>query len=159
MGGVVIHNLRRVDAGLRGEFLEPERTPEPEDAAKSQVQDTSNEILGYNGAGIEKEGTNGMGAGAGDESWGWQNLSEYEREDDGVEVGEIGERNNFVKSGGDAPEVQVTGGAEEEQEEVEGSKKRRSKEDKEARKKAKKERNKEFKREKEKKKSKKNRDD
>ncbi|KAH4341242.1 hypothetical protein HBH98_182210 [Parastagonospora nodorum] len=31
MGSVVMHSLRRVAAGMRGEFLEPEKTPEPEE--------------------------------------------------------------------------------------------------------------------------------
>ena len=30
-GGVVLHNLRRVAAGLRGEHLDPEPSPEPEE--------------------------------------------------------------------------------------------------------------------------------
>jgi hypothetical protein len=133
-----MHNLRRVAAGLRGEYLEPEATPEPEDAEKQDEK-----IAQEGGKQIDSQSQIGEGT-----EQGWQDMSEYEREEGGVEVGELGARNNFVASGADAPAVEATG-ASEGQEEV-GSK-RKAKEDKEARKKAKKERNKEFKRQKEKK--------
>jgi hypothetical protein len=132
MGSVVMHNLRRVAAGLRGEYLEPEKTPEPE----------------------EDENVDGFGAGKkfNKERKGfttlreedWQDKAVYEQEQGGIEVGEIGDRMNFVQEGGEEPEVQVSAGAEET-----GAKKRKKEGeatsgdavvDKEARKKAKKER-------------------
>src|SRR5690242_19811345 len=36
MGGVVMHKLRRVSAGLRGEYMEPEVTPEPDDHVEQE---------------------------------------------------------------------------------------------------------------------------
>ena len=81
----------------------------------------------------------------------WQDLSEFEREQGGTEIGELGQRDNFVQSGGEPPVVQVVDDADQ----GDASNKRKANEDKEARKRAKKERNKEFKRDKEKKKTKK----
>lgn len=130
-----MHNLRRVAAGLRGEYLEPEATPEPE----------ADDKWGTKEATLAKENVETEVAVEQAAQEGWQDLSEYEREQ-GVEVGEIGDRSNFVGSGGDAPDVQATG------EEVGEKRKLTAAEDKEARKKAKKERNKEFKRQKESKK-------
>jgi hypothetical protein len=112
--------------------LEPETTPEPEE--KEQQDKGAATTNGENQDGAQQ---------------GWQDMSEYEREEGGFEVGELGDRSNFVASGGDAPGVEPTA-ALQEQEEV-GSK-RKAKDDKEARKKAKKERNKEFKKQKENKK-------
>ncbi|KAF2797674.1 hypothetical protein K505DRAFT_193526, partial [Melanomma pulvis-pyrius CBS 109.77] len=133
LGGVVMHNLRRVAAGLRGEYLEPEATPEPEEEEDRQGRGKGKGIW----AGKKTEG---VGEGQQD---GWQDREEYEREVE-VEVGEVGERDTFV---GEASEVQV----------AEGEKKRKNTEaegedmlDKEARRKAKKMRNKELKRQKEK---------
>ncbi|KAF2185086.1 hypothetical protein K469DRAFT_708362 [Zopfia rhizophila CBS 207.26] len=147
-GGIVLHSLRRVVAGMRGEVLEPEPTPEPGD-------DEGNENRRKSKKG-RKEGAEGSDTVARAEEEEWQNMSEYEREEGGIEVGEIGPRDTFVQAGGE-PEVHVVG--ESEVEEVEIGQKRKKikderKKDKEARKKAKKERNKEFKREKEKKRSK-----
>lgn len=115
-GGVVMHNLRRVAAGLKGEHLEPEPTPEPEGKAGAQND-------------IAVEAVNGLQEEVAVE--GAQDMEEFQREEGVVEVGEIGDRTNFV------------------QEEVPGSGKS-SKKDKEARKKAKKAKDKEFRAQKEK---------
>jgi hypothetical protein len=147
MGSVVMHNLRRVAAGLRGEFLEPEKTPEPEE----------NEDGNADGVGAGKKFNKkrkGFTTVTDDD---WEDKAVYEREEGLVEVGEVGDRTNFVQEGGEEPEVQVTGGAEEK-----GAKKRKKDGeasqgdavlDKEARKKAKKERDLQRKRENEKKKA------
>ncbi|KAF2749453.1 hypothetical protein M011DRAFT_398331 [Sporormia fimetaria CBS 119925] len=129
-GGVIMHNLRRVAAGLRGEYLEPEASPEPEERR----------FGGSNKTVFNEEGVNTEAEQSAQE--GWQDKAEFEREEGVVEVGEIGDRSNFVGSGGDAPAVRATG------------QKRSLLDDKEARKKAKKERNKEFKKQKEMKKAK-----
>lgn len=126
-GGVVMHNLRRVAAGLRGEYLEPEATPEPEEDEGAAAAKSRSGKKGKNGADQEE----------------WQTMSEWEREEGLVEVGEIGERTNVVQEGGEAPEVEV---------EQDAPKKRKTdgeKVDKEARKKLKKQRNKELRKEKE----------
>ncbi|KAF2710449.1 hypothetical protein K504DRAFT_262404 [Pleomassaria siparia CBS 279.74] len=133
MGSVVMHNLRRVAAGLRGEYLEPEATPEPEEDEERRGKWKGKKTP------ILQEGQDD-----------WQEKEVYEREAEN-EVGEVGERGNFVADGGEAPEVQVVDDGNE------GGKKRKiteddgdSKLDKEARRKAKKERLKELKRQKEK---------
>lgn len=132
-----MHNLRRVAAGLRGEYLEPEPTPEPEGAEQQHTENAQKQ-----GGHMASQGHTGEG-----KEQGWQDMAEYEREEGGIELGELSERNHFVTSGGDAPAVEPTSA-------IEGhddvGSKRKAKEDKEARKKAKKERNKEFKKQKEK---------
>jgi hypothetical protein len=140
MGGVVMHNLRRVAAGLRGEYLEPEATPEAE------TEDEGRKEWVGKGKGSWNKGGNEVEVPKED---GWQDQEIYEQSVQ-VEVDELGKRHNFVAQGGEAPEVEVTAG----DEEVEGAKKRKNAEgesqlDKDARKKAKKERNKELKRQKE----------
>ncbi|PSN65628.1 hypothetical protein BS50DRAFT_63433 [Corynespora cassiicola Philippines] len=123
-GGVVMHNLRRVAAGLRGEFLEPEATPEPEEGEAGADDEEG-------GSGKKgKKGKKGKTVDV-EADPDWQNMSEYERDEGHVEVGEVGDRVAFVGEGGEEPE----------------------KVDKAARKKAKKERQKEFQREKGKKKA------
>ncbi|KAF2474676.1 uncharacterized protein BDR25DRAFT_351197 [Lindgomyces ingoldianus] len=152
MGGVIMHNLRRVAAGLRGEYLEPEATPEPEEQQHSSEWKERVKQK----AGKRKSGEGGeVDAGAGAEQEGWEDISEFEREEQGVEVGEIGPQDTFVQAGGEAPEVHATAGPDLANG-AEVSKKRKNgdegeKMDKAARKRAKKERNKEMRREKEKK--------
>lgn len=137
-----MHNLRRVAAGLRGEYLEPEGTPEPEDQEQGNAS-------GANGKTKQRKRRDAEpGASDGEE---WQNMSEWEREEGEVEVGEVGDRTNVVQEGGEAPEIEDTGRTEVDK----GSKKKRKKNgeeklDKNARKKAKKQRNKERKAQKEK---------
>ncbi|KAL5121905.1 hypothetical protein ACEQ8H_000121 [Pleosporales sp. CAS-2024a] len=131
LGSVVMHNLRRVAAGLRGEYFEPEKTPEPEEdsgakkSSKNKRKDLSTTMADAD----------------------WQDKAEYEAEQGGVEVGEVGDRTNVVQGGGEEPEIQLTGGAAQN-----GAKKRKTgaqaMTDKEARKAAKKEREKAWKREK-----------
>jgi hypothetical protein len=142
-GGVVIHNLRRVAAGLRGEFLEPEKTPEPEEEDANENAEGAGKKFGKKRKGV-KDGD-------------WVEKAVYDRDQGFVEVGEVGDRANFVQEGGEEPEVQVTEGAQEE-----GAKKRKTDGetdqgsagmDKEARKKAKKERDQQRKRDNEKKKA------
>lgn len=129
-GGVVMHNLRRVAAGLRGEYLEPEPTPEPEE---EQIA----EEFGSGGRGGKKDKRKRSAA---VDVEGWQDKEEYEREEGGIEIGEIGDRVNVVQDGGEEPEVEVTDG-------TSGKKRRKGEEggdeklDKAARKKAKAERN------------------
>ncbi|KAF2624290.1 hypothetical protein BU25DRAFT_157338 [Macroventuria anomochaeta] len=125
-GGVVLHNLRRVAAGLRGEYLEPELTPEPEE--EGLEGDNGKEWKGKKGRGRKTTFTD---AEAGTVEVEWQDKEAYEREQGEMEVGEVGERTNVVGEGGEEPEVEITG---------EKRKGGDAKLDKEARKKAKKER-------------------
>ncbi|PVH97799.1 hypothetical protein DM02DRAFT_67780 [Periconia macrospinosa] len=129
-GGVVMHNLRRVAAGLRGEYLEPEATPEPEE----QNEEGRSRKKGRKDADTANE--------TGED---WQTMSEWEREEGLIEVGEVGERTHVVQEGGEAPEVGVEG-------EEDAAKKQTSdgkKVDKEERKKQKKQRAKQLRKEKE----------
>jgi hypothetical protein len=144
MGSVVMHNLRRVAAGLRGEYLEPEKTPEPEE----------NEDGDANGFGAGKKFQKKRKGFTTLREEDWEDKAVYEREQGGIEVGEVGDRMNFVQEGGEEPEVQISAGAEEQ-----GAKKRKKEGeasqsdavmDKEARKKAKKERDQQRKRDNEK---------
>jgi hypothetical protein len=146
-GGVLMHNLRRVAAGLRGEFLEPEKTPEPEGGEE--------DAEGGFGAGKYNKGGKKRKSAEDD----WEPIENFQRDQGMVEVGEVGDRMNFVQEGGEEPEVQVTGGAQANGDaqtnggahESSGKKKRKQddggKTDKEARKAAKKEREKQRKRE------------
>lgn len=138
-GGVVMHNLRRVAAGLRGEYLEPEATPEPEEQEASE--DAHAGKKGKKNKGPKKS------AGAEQEE-GWTDMATYAQEEGlGMEVGEIGDRTNVVAEGGEEPEIEATNAS--------GEKKKKRKEgdeadgglDKAARKKAKKERDLQRKRE------------
>lgn len=154
-GGVVMHNVRRVAAGLRGEYLEPESTPEPEETATTAEGVAGSAAVGAMGANGKmarpKKSMKATGTkmtfddeegGASIEETaneGWMDKETYELEEGAVdEVGELGERSNFVQSGGVAPEVEATDEA------GAGSKRKAKPDDKEARKKAKKEREKEF---------------
>lgn len=125
MGGVVMHNLRRIAAGLRGEYLEPEPTPEPEEEGGAEGEKA---WKGKKGQGTKTTFTD---AEAGAVQIEWQDKEAYEREQGEVEIGEVGERTNIVQDGGEEPEVEVTG---------EKRKGGDEKLDKEARKRAKKER-------------------
>ncbi|CBX90410.1 predicted protein [Plenodomus lingam JN3] len=139
-GGVVLHNLRRVAAGLHGEYLEPEGTPEPEE--EEEGEDGGGEWGAVKGS--------GKGKGKGKKGEGWQDREVAAQEEEGLVIGEVGDRTNGVVGGGVEPEVRDTGLGEE-------AKKRKGdgggKMDKEARKKAKKERDQQRKRENEAKKA------
>jgi len=132
MGGVVLHNLRRVEAGLRGEHLEPDLEVLEEDDVVTGAEFESNE-------GVLENQLNGVGnkRTAQQAEEGWQDIEEYQREQ-GPVVGEVGTRSNFVADGVAEPIVVAH---------REGVKE--SKVDKAARKKAKKERDEKKKREKE----------
>jgi hypothetical protein len=126
-GGVVVHNLRRVVAGLRGEYLEPEATPEPEEDAAADSARGKKGKKGKKAEPVEIE---------------WQDKSDYEREQGEIEVGDVGDRVHVVQEGGEEPTVEVTG---------EKRKEAGGKVDKDARKRAKKERDEQRKRDNEKK--------
>jgi hypothetical protein len=138
-----MHHLRRVAAGLRGEYMEPDKTLELEDD-QNAVTDV---VGGQNPGKGRKKNVEA------DEDW--QDMASYQAEQ-GIEIGEIAPRTNVVQEGGEEPEVRATGHG------VSEGKKRKTdqedeggladgKKDKEARKKAKKERDLQRKREKAKK--------
>ena len=142
-----MHNLRRVAAGLRGEYLEPEGTPEPE--ANDEGEDAEGGWARNKGGKMKKK----RKLDKNEDDNGWQDKAEYEREQGGLEVGELGHRSNVVQDGGEEPLVEV---AEDGQESGKKRKKggledaQDAKLDKEARKLAKKARLKQERRDKEK---------
>ncbi len=121
--GLVLHNLRRVEAGLRGENLGEDLTFQkyggdglPELMPTGIAEDAGDHIYEEQG-GVEMEGE-------------WQDKAEFERQQEVVQ-GDVGKRDNaadggFEAEGGDVPRVIATWGSK----------------DREARKKAKKERTK-----------------
>ncbi|KAI9834837.1 MAG: hypothetical protein M1819_002745 [Sarea resinae] len=138
-GGLVLHQLRRVEAGLRGEHLgaevddgvegvEADDIAEGEGNKKKAKKDSK--------SGQEKEGQDGD----------WQDLGTYQRSGDGLETGEIGARNTGLGDGGEVPAVAVDDGDAEMRDVGEAD---AGIVDKEARKKAKKEKAKQQKRERE----------
>ncbi|KAJ4983731.1 hypothetical protein SVAN01_10766 [Stagonosporopsis vannaccii] len=135
-GGVVMHNLRRIAAGLRGEYLEPEPTPEPEE------EEGAEDDKAWKGKKGKGKKTTFADTDAGTVEVEWQDKEAYEREQGEIEIGELGHRTNVVQEGGEEPKVEVAG------EKRKGSD---EKLDKEARKKAKKERDAQRKKENEKK--------
>ena len=136
-GGVVMHNLRRIAAGLRGEYLEPEATPEPDDQdGQHGAQDKGK----GNKARAKKITFADADTGAVDVEW--QEKEAYEREQGEMEIGDVADRSNLVQEGGEEPKADVTG---------EKRKGGDAKPDKEARKRAKKERDAQRKKENEKK--------
>jgi hypothetical protein len=133
MGGVLLHNLRRVAAGLRGEYLEPEKTPEPEEDEEGADR--------FSKKGGKKRKTAPDATTADD----WEPLEQFERDQGNFEIGEVGDRDNFAQEGAEEPAVEVTGGAQQ------GGAKKQKKDtkglsEKEARKLAKKEKNQQRKR-------------
>ena len=100
---LVIHNLRRVEAGLKGEWLEPSLDLEGEGRGVVPIAGGTKGSGGENllvGEGEEEEEGNGDG---------WQDLGEYQREQS-IEGGEIGERQTGIRQEGEEgihPDVKV----------------------------------------------------
>ncbi|KAK7532209.1 uncharacterized protein J3D65DRAFT_97102 [Phyllosticta citribraziliensis] len=84
-GGIVLHNLRRVDAGLQGEVLKPDV---PEDFTMMDIDPVADTTVGAQ----QPEG---------------QDRDEWEREQDIVE--DQGVSTTFVADGTEVPEVAVEG--------------------------------------------------
>jgi len=85
---VILHNLQRVEAGLRGEWLAP-------------VLDLEEEMGGAGVAALEKDGV--VNREDQEDEEGWQELEEYQREQS-IEVGDLGRRETGV-----APEDEDAG--------------------------------------------------
>jgi hypothetical protein len=100
-GGILLHNLRRVLAGLNGEFLEPEKTPEPEETADDAFGASKYSNKGQ----LKKDFSTST-----DDDW--QDKAAYEAEQGSIDVGELGDRSNVHGDGGVEPEVQITAGSE-----------------------------------------------
>jgi hypothetical protein len=85
---VTLHNLQRVEAGLKGEWLAP--TLELNEGQSVQVAE-----------GMD-DGTNKTGEGEG----GWQDLEDYQREQS-IEEGEVGPRQTAVGDNGEGSEEEA----------------------------------------------------
>ncbi|KAL8826476.1 MAG: hypothetical protein Q9191_003777 [Dirinaria sp. TL-2023a] len=102
--GLVLHNLKRVEAGLKGEQLGADLTFQSDGmpGIPSEGFDAPNASVG---------GLGGGGSGVADDNKvEWQDKTEFDREQE-VTQGEIGERDNTVGDVGDgyrAPDVEVT---------------------------------------------------
>lgn len=111
--GLVLHNLRRVEAGLRGENLGEDLTLQkyggeglPELMPNGVVKDTSDYITGDSSP--KEQGDEEM-------EGEWQDKAEFERQQEVVQ-GDIGKRNNavvgsFEEEGGFVPQVKTTWGS------------------------------------------------
>ncbi|KAI4132685.1 MAG: hypothetical protein LQ338_000625 [Usnochroma carphineum] len=87
--GLVLHNLKRVEAGLRGEHLAADLSLK--DFGGEGLLDPMDEVVRNGGFNVE---TSKDQPGRNQEA-GWQDKEEYEREQ-AVEQGEIGRRNNAL---------------------------------------------------------------
>jgi hypothetical protein len=140
MGNPIMHHLRRVAAGMRGEYQEPDRALDLEDEQQNVTADVT--ITG----GLKKQSKKAAGA---EEDW--QDLAAYQAEQGEIEIGEIGDRSNVVQEGGEEPRVQSTKSKDKKKrsnEQVEEQGAASGQIDKEARKRAKKERDQQRKKDK-----------
>ncbi|MCJ1276237.1 hypothetical protein MMC21_004042 [Puttea exsequens] len=103
VSGLVIHNLRRVEAGLRGQHLAPEEKDSlgVEDEARDGQTEMGMQVVGDTESQpvLEMDGQ-------------WQDKEEYEREQD-VMDGDIGSRGRTLdgkteEQGGEVPSVKVS---------------------------------------------------
>lgn len=102
LGNPLMHHLRRVAAGLRGEYLEPDLSlDDVDDDQQGAVADIAVTTGG------KKLGKKTKAAAAAEEDW--QDMAEYQAEQGGIEIGEVGDRTHVVQEGGEEPEIQITG--------------------------------------------------
>jgi hypothetical protein len=133
MGNPLMHHLSRVAAGLRGEYLEPERTLDAEEEEEGEGKDSVAGGQGGKGAAVQED---------------WQDMASYQAEQGGIEIGEVGDRTNVVQEGGEEPEVQSKDNKKRKKDQADGQQAPADGQmDKEARKKAKKDRDLQRKRE------------
>lgn len=101
--GLTIHNLKRVEAGLKGEHLGADLSFAKfggEGLPDIQMGDGDAGVNGYGGAVEGREEGEGEGEGEG----GWQDMQAYEREQE-ITEGEVGPRHSGVQDGGEVPRV------------------------------------------------------
>jgi hypothetical protein len=91
---LVIHNLKRVQAGLRGEWLAPSLDLDPESSVGLGIPIAG---AGRNG---KRSTTSVRGEGMEENDEGWQDLDEYQREQS-IEGGEIGDQQMGMSQEGD----------------------------------------------------------
>lgn len=117
--GLVMHNLKRVEAGLRGEHL-------GEDL--SYADHGGQGLPGMQFGRSDKVEVHGAGDTMGQD--GWQDMDEYEREQE-VTEGEVGQRHTGVgEDGGDVPRLRESLSVHEKEERKRRKKEKRKKEKK-----------------------------
>jgi len=103
--GLTIHNLKRVEAGLKGEHLGADLT-----FAKFGGEGLPDLQMGDGGGRERDREVNGVGGvGDGGEEGvggadGWQDMQAYEREQE-ITEGEVGARHSGLQDGGEVPRV------------------------------------------------------
>lgn len=124
-----MHLLRRIVAGLNGQVLEPMKEEDLEEAGSDgRVLDSQGMSVKDGAAGVKRKGEEQTMEG------GWEDPEVFARErGEEEDVGEIGDRSNFVAEVSEEPEVHADADADA----VHGGVKTVSKEDRKAAKKAK----------------------
>ena len=95
--GLVLHNLKRVEAGLKGERLATDMAPGENGKGQGLISE-----------GGSREPLDEEIKSAGIDTNGWQDKAEFEREQ-GIEQGEIGERSNASRNHVNGSTVPVVG--------------------------------------------------
>ena len=92
--GLVLHNLKRLEAGLRGEYLAADLLFKKfgGEGLPRLMEDSADEVVGKGDAGVRRE--------MGEENMDWQDLGEFEREQEVVQGGEVGARSNVLADEG-----------------------------------------------------------
>ncbi|KAI9818096.1 MAG: hypothetical protein M1827_000721 [Pycnora praestabilis] len=105
-GGLTLHNLRRVEAGLRGEHLGADLSFGKGSSGSGAKEGVDGDMMEIDGSDKGTGDVNGHARTqeAQKPEEGWQSLEEYQREQE-VEDGEIGQRSNVVDEGGMVPTV------------------------------------------------------
>lgn len=104
-GGLTIHNLRRVEAGLRGERLGTDLSL-AELSAETGINymhtSQAESMVAADAGGGGDDDLDGGGETHGDGEW--QDMDSYRRDQDVME-GELGKRNNALEDGGTVPRL------------------------------------------------------
>ncbi|KAI9797031.1 MAG: hypothetical protein M1833_005864 [Piccolia ochrophora] len=111
-GGLTLHHLRRVEAGLRGERISGEVVfgSLAEQEASERMAEFGDAWEHANGQGEHGEGQVEEGTELMNDEW--QDLESYQQQQD-AEVGELGDRHPGLGQGGEVPKVKDEAGKEE----------------------------------------------
>ncbi|KAF1829755.1 hypothetical protein BDW02DRAFT_509203 [Decorospora gaudefroyi] len=91
-GSTLMHQLQRVAAGLRGEYLEPDNTLAEQTGQDAGVTTVKSAMSRKQSVAEDAE---------------WQDMASYQAEQ-GIEIGELADRTNVVHEGGEEPAVEPT---------------------------------------------------
>lgn len=158
-GGLVLHQLRRVEAGLRGEILKPDPRPQEKESddtnldgliADTESQITSQEVTPAKRKGglkrraepVETDSLQGFAGSQGvvDDGDDLEQIAQNPLDSDGevnmaegADIGELGTRSNVVEDGGEIPEVKAVERSKAEKDAKRAAKRERKKAEKAAR--------------------------